>query len=111
MAADELVPCIIDADFLWMMMNSMSGGVDEWEIGGLCTSGEITASLTAKANAVLDNATGRNCRLLLTKEECMALACSGQNCQTKSLPATQQEWLSVWHEKWKQSRYAQEVHE
>lgn len=97
----ELIPCHINADFAWMLINSYSGGVNEWEIGALCVDQESADSLKVKVEAALDRAGGLNIRLMLTDKEAMMMACSGQNCQTEHLPAKQQAWLEEWHKRWK----------
>ena len=91
----------IDADFAWMMIHSFSGGANEWEIGRCCVGDAVADSLTAKVEAALDDRRGRNLSLWLTDEECMMLACAGQNCQTNDLPKAQRDRIDFWHERWR----------
>lgn len=90
----------INRFFAVSVVESYSGGVNELEIGGLCTSKESAESLKVKILSAIDETNLPDISLRLTDMEAMCLAVASQNCATNGLPKAQQKRIDEWHSKW-----------
>lgn len=90
----------INRFFAMSVVESYSGGVNELEIGAVCTSQEAADSLKEKIRIAFDDTNLPDISLMLTDIEAMCLSVASQNCATNGLPLAQQKRIDAWHDKW-----------